>query len=188
MKLPLVLLAIPSVIIGYLTIEPMLFGHFFSDAIMVDSTIHPAMTHLAQHYAEKLHSPAGMAWHGFLTLPFLLAALGVGLAWVFYTRRPDIPASMQQKFNGIYQILENKYGFDSFNERVFAGGARLIGDKLWKIGDIQLIDGAMVNGTAKLIGRIAQKVRHLQSGLIYHYAFAMIIGVFLFLTLFIKIN
>ncbi len=187
-KLPLVLLAIPSVIIGYLTIEPMLFGHFFSDAIMVDSTIHPAMTHLAQHYAEKLHSPAGMAWHGFLTLPFLLAALGVGLAWVFYTRRPDIPASMQQKFNGIYQILENKYGFDSFNERVFAGGARLIGDKLWKIGDIQLIDGAMVNGTAKLIGRIAQKVRHLQSGLIYHYAFAMIIGVFLFLTLFIKIN
>ncbi len=187
-KLPLILLAIPSVFIGYLTIEPMLYGHFFSAAIMVDSTIHPAMAHLAQYYAEKLHSPAGMALHGFLTLPSLLAALGVGLAWFFYTKRPDIPATIQQKFSSIYQILENKYGFDRFNERVFAGGTRLIGDKFWKIGDIQLIDGALVNGTANLIGRIAQKVRHLQSGLIYHYAFAMIIGVFLFLTFFIKIN
>lgn len=187
-KWPLILLAIPSVLIGYLTIEPMLFGHFFSDAIAVDSTIHPAMAHMAKHYAEKLHSPAGMALHGFLSLPFLLAALGVGLAWFFYTKRPDIPAAIQQKFNALHQILENKYGFDSFNERVFAGGARLVGDKFWKIGDIQLIDGTLVNGTANLIGRIAQKVRHLQSGLIYHYAFAMIIGVFLFLTLFIKIN
>ena len=187
-KLPLILLAIPSVFIGYLCIESMLYGHFFSSAIVVDSVSHPAMSHLAQHYAEKLHSPAGMALHGFLTLPFLLAALGVGLAWFFYTKRPDIPASIQQKFSGIYQILENKYGFDTFNERVFAGGARLIGDKFWKIGDIQLIDGTLVNGTANLIGRIAQKVRHLQSGLIYHYAFAMIIGVFLFLTFFIKIN
>jgi NADH-quinone oxidoreductase subunit L len=187
-KWPLILLAIPSVLIGYLTIEPMLYGHFFSDAIAVDSTIHPAMTHMAQHYAEKLHSPAGMALHGFSSLPFLLAALGVGLAWFFYTKRPDIPAAIQQRFNAIHQILENKYGFDSFNERVFAGGARLVGDKFWKIGDIQLIDGTLVNGTANLIGRIAQKVRHLQSGLIYHYAFAMIIGVFLFLTLFIKIN
>lgn len=187
-KLPLILLAIPSVLIGYLTIEPMLYGHFFSDAIFVDSSSHPAMAHLAQHYAEKLHSAAGMALHGFLTLPFLLAALGVGLAWFFYTKRPDIPASIQQRFSGIYQVLENKYGFDGFNERVFAGGARFIGDKFWKIGDIQLIDGALVNGLANLIGRIAQKVRHLQSGLIYHYAFAMIIGVFLFLTFFIKIN
>ncbi len=187
-KAPLILLAIPSVFIGYLCIESMLYGHFFSGAIVVDSASHPAMTNLAQHYAEKLHSPAGMALHGFLTLPFLLAALGVGLAWFFYTKRPDIPASIQQKFSGIYTILDNKYGFDSFNERVFAGGARLIGDKLWKIGDVQMIDGALVNGLARLVGRISQKVRHLQSGLIYHYAFAMIIGVFLFLTFFIKIN
>jgi NADH-quinone oxidoreductase subunit L len=110
------------------------------------------------------------------------------LAWIFYIKRPDIPAKIQQKFSFIYQVLENKYGFDSFNERVFAGGARFIGGKLWQIGDVQLIDGAIVNGTAKLIGRISAKVRHLQSGLIYHYAFAMIIGVFLFLTFFIKIN
>ena len=187
-KLPLILLAIPSVLIGYLAIEPMLFGHFFSDVIAVDSARHPAMMELAQHYAEKLHSPAGMALHGFLTLPFVLAASGVALAWVFYIKRPDIPATIAQKFSLIYQILENKYGFDSFNERVFAGGARRIGEKLWQIGDVQIIDGAIVNGAARLIGRISAKVRHLQSGLIYHYAFAMIIGVFLFLTFFIKIN
>ena len=187
-KLPLILLAIPSVFIGYLVIEPMLFGHFFSDVIAVDSARHPAMMELAHHYAEKLHSPAGMALHGFFTLPFVLAASGVALAWVFYIKRPDIPAKIQQKFNFIYQVLENKYGFDSFNERVFAGGARRIGEKLWQIGDVQLIDGAIVNGAARLIGRISSKVRHLQSGLIYHYAFAMIIGVFLFLTFFIKIN
>jgi NADH-quinone oxidoreductase subunit L len=187
-KLPLILLAIPSAFIGYLCIESMLYGHFFNGAIVVDSASHPAMAHLAQHYAEKLHSPAGMALHGFLTLPFLLAALGVGLAWFFYIKRPDIPAAIQQKFSGIYTILENKYGFDSFNERVFAGGARFIGGKLWQVGDVQIIDGAIVNGLARLIGRVSQKVRHLQSGLIYHYAFAMIIGVFLFLTFFIKIN
>ena len=187
-KAPLILLAIPSVFIGYLTIESMLFGHFFSGAIVVDSARHPAMMELAHHYAEKLHSPAGMAWYGFLTLPFVLAASGVALAWLFYIKRPDIPGKIQQKFSLIYQILENKYGFDSFNERVFAGGARRIGEKLWQIGDVQLIDGAIVNGTARLIGRISGKVRHLQSGLIYHYAFAMIIGVFLFLTFFIKIN
>jgi NADH-quinone oxidoreductase subunit L len=187
-KLPLILLAIPSVFIGYLCIESMLYGHFFSGAIFVDSASHPAMAHLAHHYAEKLHSPAGMALHGFLTLPFLLAALGVGLAWFFYTKRPDIPAKIQQKFSGIYTILDNKYGFDSFNQRVFAGGSRLIGDKLWQIGDVQMIDGAIVNGVARFISRVSQKVRHLQSGLIYHYAFAMIIGVFLFLTFFIKIN
>jgi NADH-quinone oxidoreductase subunit L len=166
----------------------MLFGHFFSGAIVVDSVSHPAMGHLAHHYEEFLHSPTGMALYGLMALPFILAASGVILAWIFYIKRPDIPAKIQQKFSGIYKILENKYGFDRFNERVFAGGARFIGNKLWQIGDVQIIDGAMVNGTANLVGRISAKVRHLQSGLIYHYAFAMIIGVFLFLTFFIKIN
>jgi NADH-quinone oxidoreductase subunit L len=187
-KLPLILLAIPSIFIGYMTIEPVLFGHFFSGVIAVDSASHPAMMHLAHHYAEFLHSPAGMGLHGFMTLPFVLAASGVVLAWFFYTKRPDIPASIQQEFSGVYKILENKYGFDIAYERVFAGGARFIGGKLWQIGDVQIIDGAIVNGTANLIGRISQKVRYLQSGLIYHYAFAMIIGVFLFITFFIKIN
>ena len=187
-KLPLILLAIPSLAIGFIAIEPMLFGDFFKGVIFVNAENHPAMEHLTHHYHEILHSPAGMALHGFMTLPFILAASGVVLAWFFYMKRPDIPAAIQQKFAFIYQVLENKYGFDAFNERFFAGGARKLGEKLWRIGDIQLIDGAIVNGTARLIGRISGKARHLQSGLIYHYAFAMIIGVFLFLTFFIKIN
>jgi NADH-quinone oxidoreductase subunit L len=156
--------------------------------IFVDHHTHSAIEHLTHHYHELLHSPAGMALHGFLTIPFALALLGVVLSWFFYMKRPDIPAAIQQNTKLINKILENKYGFDSFNERVFAGGSRLIGSKLWQIGDIQLIDGAMVNGTANLMGKIAGKVRQLQSGLIYHYAFVMIIGVFLFLTFFIKIN
>ena len=187
-KLPLILLAIPSAFVGYIAVESMLYGHFFTGVIAVDNAKHPAMAELAHHYAEHLHSPAGMALHGFMSLPFVLAASGVLLAWFFYTKRPDIPAAIQTKFSLIHTILENKYGFDTFNERVFAGGARFIGGKLWKIGDVQIIDGAIVNGVARLVNRISGKIRHLQSGLIYHYAFAMIIGVFLFLTFFIKIN
>ena len=187
-KLPLILLAIPSIFIGYMAIETMLYGHFFGGVIAVDAAQHPAMMEMAKHYAEHLHSPAGMALHGFASLPFALAASGVALAWFFYTKRPDIPAAIQQKFKVINQILENKYGFDNFNERVFAGGARFIGNKLWQIGDVQLIDGALVNGLARLVVRLSGIIRQLQSGLIYHYAFAMIIGVFLFLTFFNKIN
>lgn len=187
-KLPLILLAIPSFIIGYIAIEPMLFGAFFKGVIFVDAETHPALQHLTHHYHEILHSPIGMALHGFMTLPFMLAASGVLLAWLFYMKWPDIPTVIQQKFGLIHRVLENKYGFDTFNERFFAGGARYLGEKLWKIGDVQLIDGAVVNGTARLIGRISNRVRNLQSGLIYHYAFAMIIGVFLLLTFFIKIN
>jgi NADH-quinone oxidoreductase subunit L len=187
-KLPLIMLAIPSVFIGYLALEPMVFGDFFKNVIFVDNHAHPVIEHLTHHYHELLHTPAGMALHGFMTIPFALALSGVVLSWFFYMKRPDIPAAIQQRFKLINQILENKYGFDSFNERFFAGGARFIGNKLWQIGDVQLIDGAMVNGTANLMGKIAGKVRQLQSGLIYHYAFVMIIGVFLFLTFFIKIN
>ncbi len=186
--LPLILLAIPSFIIGYIAIEPMLFGGFFNDVIFVNADSHPAMAHLAHHYHEIMHSPAGMAMHGLTSLPFALAASGVLLSWFFYMKRPDIPAAIKQRCNLIYQVLENKYGFDSFNEKFFASGSRYLGNLLWKFGDITLIDGAMVNGTARAMGKIAARVRHLQSGLIYHYAFAMIIGVFLFMTFFIKIN
>ena len=186
-KLPLILLAIPSVFIGYIAIEPMLYGSFFKDAILVDSAAHPAMHALTHHWHSVFHTSAGMALHGFMSLPFMLAASGVGLAWFFYIKRPDIPAKIQTKFSVINTILENKYGFDSFNERVFAAGSRFIGNKLWQIGDVSIIDGAMVNGTANLIGRISAVVRKLQTGLIYHYAFAMIIGVFLMLTFFTKV-
>jgi NADH-quinone oxidoreductase subunit L len=185
--LPLIMLAIPSLLIGYIAIEPMLFGDFFKGVIYVNAEAHPAMHTLAHHWHSIYHSAAGMALHGLMTLPFALALSGVVLAWFFYMKRPDIPAAIQQKFAMINQILENKYGFDSFNERVFAGGSRLIGGKLWQIGDVQLIDGAMVNGTANLIGKFSSIVRKLQTGLIYHYAFAMIIGAFLMLTFFSKV-
>jgi len=186
--LPLALLAIPSLVIGYIALEPMLYGDFFKNVIFVNSEAHPAMEHLAHHYHEFMHSPAGMAIHGFASLPFFLAASGVLLSWFFYMKRPDIPAAIKARFIVVYNVLENKYGFDSFNEKFFAGGSRCLGSLLWKFGDISLIDGAMVNGTANTMGKIAAKIRNLQSGLIYHYAFAMIIGVFLLMTFFIKIN
>ncbi len=186
-KLPLILLAIPSVLIGYIAIEPMLFGDFFKDVIFVNTEAHPAMEHLSHHFYEILHTPSGMALHGLMTLPFALALFGVLLSWFFYMKRPDIPTAIKHQFSFINRILENKYGFDAFNERFFAGGARLIGSKLWQIADMKIIDGAIVNGTAKLIGKLSGIVRQLQSGMIYHYAFAMIIGVFLMLTFFNKI-
>ena len=180
---PLVLLAIPSLAIGFIAIEPMLFKGFFDDIIFIDSAAHPVMHELA----EDFHGAVAMGLHSFTSLPFILALSGVVLSWFFYMKRPDIPAAIKAKCELIMLVLENKYGFDSFNEKVFAGGSRLIGSKLWKIGDVKLIDGVMVNGTANLIGRISKVIRGLQSGLIYHYAFAMIIGVFLLLTLFMKV-
>ena len=186
-KLPLILLAIPSLFIGYVAIEPMLYGDFFKGVIFVNTEAHPAMHELAHHWHEIFHNAAGMAIHGFMTLPFALAASGVFVAWFFYMKRPDIPAAIQKRFALINSILENKYGFDSFNDRFFAAGSRFFGNKLWQIGDVKVIDGAMVNGTANLIGKLSTVVRKLQSGLIYHYAFAMIIGVFLMLTFFSKV-
>jgi len=181
-KLPLILLAIPSLFIGYFAIEPMLYGDFFKGVIFVDSAAHPAMHELTHEWHEVVHSASGMAMHGLMSLPFLLAASGVALAWFFYMKRPDIPAKIQIKFALINRVLENKYYFDSFNERVFATGSRMIGNKLWLIGDVKIIDGALVNGTANLIVKLSSVVRKLQTGLIYHYAFAMIIGVFFMLS------
>src|SRR5450830_71166 len=181
-KLPLILLAIPSLLIGYFAIEHMLYGDFFKGVIFFDSAAHPAMHELTHEWHEVVHSAMGMALHGLMSLPFALAASGVGLAWFFYMKRPDIPAKIQIKFSFINRVLENKYGFDSFNERVFAAGSLFIGNKLWQIGDVKIIDGAIVNGTANLIGKLSGVVRKLQTGLIYHYAFAMIIGVFFMLS------
>jgi NADH-quinone oxidoreductase subunit L len=180
---PLIALAIPSVLIGAWTIKPMLFGGFFKNVIYVDFGLHPAMFELAHDF----HGAFRMGLQAFTSAPFILAALGVALAHHFYIRRPSIPATIKRRMHGLYRIMENKYGFDSFNERVFAAGSRFIGSKLWQIGDVQIIDGTLVNGTARLVGRISGIIRHLQSGLIYHYAFAMIIGVFLLLTIFMKI-
>ncbi len=174
---PLVMLAIPSVVVGFLTIEPMLFGEYFKSAIYM-SDAHNAMAELG----EEFHGAAGMALHGFTSVPFFLAMAGVVVAWLFYLVVPAIPAAIMRTFKPLHTLLENKYYFDRFNELVFAGGARLLGRTLWKVGDQTIIDGIIVNGSAKFVGWIAQMSRLLQSGHIYQYAFSMIIGVFVLLT------
>ncbi len=181
--IPLILLAIPSVVIGFVAVDKLLFGDFFRDSIFVDTKAHPAMGVLR----EQFHGATAMALHGFLSLPFFLALAGVLLAWFFYLKRPDIPEMLARRFSALYTLLVNKYYMDRFNEIVFADGARAIGRGLWKGGDVALIDGAVVNGSARLIGWFAGAIRFVQSGYIYHYAFAMLIGIaivlFFFLTL-----
>ena len=185
--LPLILLAIPSVVIGYITIEPMLFGSFFTKSIFLNPEVHPTMAHLSHHFHEIYHGPFGMALHSIISLPFLFASSGVLLAYYCYQINLNLPKFVFSRTQGIYRILENKYGFDTFNEKFFALGSRFLGEKFWQIGDIKIIDGWLVNGTARSIGKLSEKIRVIQSGYIYHYAFAMVIGVFLFLTFFIKI-
>lgn len=175
---PLVLLAIPSVGIGFLTIEPMLFGEWFKGVIHISAEQHPAMAELAHEF----HGAVAMAIHGITSLPFFLAMGGVIVAWFFYMVRPDIPAAIQRTFHPIYVLLDNKYFFDRFNEIFLAGGSRLLGKGLWKAGDQGLIDGVAINGSAKLVGWVAQMSRLFQTGHIYQYAFSMIIGVFILLT------
>ena len=185
--LPLVLLAIPSVVIGFITIEPILFGSFLSKSIFLDIEAHPTMELLSHHFHEIYHGPFGMALHSITSLPFLFALSGVALAYYCYEVNLNLPKTIFNRTQTIYRVLENKYGFDSFNEKFFAFGSRFLGDKFWQIGDVKIIDGWLVNGTAKSISKLAEKIRVIQSGYIYHYAFAMVIGVFLFLTFFIKI-
>ena len=176
--LPLVMLAIPSVLIGYFTIEPMLYGSFFKDAIFINTEAHPVLEELAAEF----HGAAAMALHAVQTSVFWLAAAGVALSWFFYLKRPDIPEKIKTTFAPIYTVLENKYYFDKFNELVIAGGARLLGRGLWKGGDVGVIDGLIVGGSVRVVGLIAMVVRLFQSGHIYHYAFTMIIGVFALLS------
>ena len=170
--LPLILLAIPSVIIGYLTIEPMLFGTFFDNVITVDPK-HAAMAELK----ENFHGPFQMVLHGLMTAPFWLALGGVASAYYCYMVNPRVPAWFYAKFKAIHTLLDNKYYMDKFNDVVFAGGARLLGGGLWNVGDKGLIDGLIVNGSAKTVGWISSVIRGGQTGYIYHYAFVMIIGV-----------
>ena len=181
---PLVLLAIPSVVIGFITIQPMLFGDFFKNVITVNLERHPAM----QELAKLFQGPVQMALHGFTAAPFWLALAGVVTAWYLYMRNPALPAAIKSKCEPLYTLLENKYYLDWFNENVLARGARGLGMGLWKFGDQKLIDGALVNGSWKLVGWVSGMVRRLQSGFIYHYAFGMILGVFALMTYFVWLN
>jgi NADH-quinone oxidoreductase subunit L len=169
--LPLVLLAVPSVIVGWPTIGPLLFGDWFGEAIFV-APEHDVLGHLA----EEFHGPAAFVLHGLLSPAIWLAAAGVLAAWYLYLRRPALATELREKAGGLYTLLANKYYFDAFNERFIAGGSRALGRALWRGGDVAIIDGAAVNGTARLVGWVANVVRGLQSGYLYHYAFATIIG------------
>ena len=178
---PLVLLAIPSVVLGFMAISPMLFGDFFKDAIFVDGTKHMAMTELAKEF----HGAAQLALHGLMTLPFWLAVAGVALSYYMYIVNPALPAAIKSRVMPIYTLLENKYYFDWFNENVLARGARMLGMGLWKGGDQTLIDGGLVNGSWKIVGFFSGIVRRAQTGYIYHYALVMLLGLFVLMTYFV---
>lgn len=172
---PLVALAIPSVIAGAFAVGPFLFGDYFEGAIFVEHAHNP-------FHAEDFHGWTQFMAHGFQQLPVWLAFAGIGTAWALYMQYPHIPEQLKERFYFIYKdVLLNKYGFDQFNEWFFGGGSRGIGSALWQVGDVHIIDGIAVNGTAKSVSWFAGIARHIQTGYLYHYAFAMIVGLALLL-------
>ena len=177
--LPLALLAIPSVLIGFFTVAPMLFGDYFKNVIALNPA-HGAMAELTKEF----HGAAAMAMHAVTTAPFWLAASGVAFAYYCYMVNPKLPAAIKQRFEAIHTLLDNKYYFDRFNEYFLAGGARLLGTGLWKGGDVGVIDGIIIHGSARLVGWFASITRLFQTGHLYTYAITMIVAVLFSLTLF----
>ena len=174
---PLVVLAFFSVVIGWPWVEPALFGDYFGGTIVV----HPEHDVLAR-VKEGFEGAGAFATHGFVALPFWLAAAGAAVAWYLYLHEPGLPERIAKRFHVGYRVLVNKYGFDDFYGAFFAGGTRAVGGLLWRLGDVRVIDGWLVNGSARAVGRIASIIRHVQTGLLYHYAFAMIIGLLALMT------
>src|SRR6202166_5054131 len=168
---PLILLAIPSALIGWFTVKPMLFGGYFDGAIHVL----PANDVLRQ-LGEEFHGSGAFVWSAFTALPVWFAALGVFTAWLFFLQRPALADSAACSFKWLYTILIDKYGFDWFNEHVIMVAARRLGGGLWRFGDQILIDEGLVNGSARTVGWLGSVMRYAQSGYLYHYAFAMILG------------
>jgi len=181
---PLLLLAIPSVVIGFMTVQPMLFGDFFKGAIFVDAGKHHAMAELAKAF----HGPVEMAVHALTTMPFWLAAAGVAASYYMYLVNPAVPAAIQRAVQPLHTLLVNKYYMDWINENILARAARGLGVGLWKGGDQGVIDGAVVNGSARLVVWVSSVTRWVQTGYIYHYALAMIVGVFVLMTYFVWLN
>jgi len=173
---PLILLAIPSVYAGWAHIQPMLFGNWFGDSIVVREP-HAVVAELSHEW----HGAVPFILHGLVSPTFWLAIAGIATAVYLYLVNPALPAAIVARFRPLYTLLDNKYYFDRFNDWFFAGGARAVGGVASNVGDRRIIDGFFVNGAARVIGWSAQLVRHLQSGYVYHYAFTMIIGVFVLL-------
>ena len=178
--LPLILLALPAVAIGYLTVQPLLFGGFFGDAIQVLEK-NDVVRELASHF----HGPASFALEAPLHPPFWLALAGVLVAWFTVLKRPHALDGAAAALAPLRRVLDNKYYFDWFNENVLAAGSRALGRIFWKAGDQTLIDGALVNGSAGLVGALAGVVRRVQTGYLYTYAFWMVIGLALLLGWFL---
>ena len=178
--LPLILLAIPSVIIGYIAIEPMLYGNFFKDVIYVNHKLHPVM-HIMK---EEFHGAMAMVSHSLHTPVLYLAIGGVLAAWFLYVKAPQLPAKIAQAFRPVYVLFENKYYLDNIYFAVFAKGTRALGTFFWKAVDTAIIDNGLVNGAAKLVGAVAGQVRRLQTGFIYTYAAAMVSGVLVLIVVF----
>ena len=175
--LPLIALAIPSLVVAWWWAEPMLFGSFFDGVIYVKPE-HATLTALG----EQWHGWVAFALHSVQTIPFWLAAAGVFTAWFVWVKKPSIADAFEQKLSFLHKLLDNKYYFDDFNQATFANGSVRLGNRLWKHGDAQLIDGVMVNGSANLVGRVAAQLRKIQSGYLYHYAFAMLIGLLVMIS------
>ncbi|STZ77411.1 NADH-quinone oxidoreductase subunit L [Bergeriella denitrificans] len=171
--LPLILLAVPSVIIGYFTIEPLLYGDFFKDVIFVNAAAHPTM----ETMREEFHGPLAMVSHSLQTPVLYLAVAGVVAAWFLYAKAPHLPAKIAAAFSPVYKLLDNKYFIDVIYFNVFAKGSQALGRFFWKFGDVAIIDNGIVNNAAKLVGGIAAQVRKMQTGFIYTYAAAMVFGV-----------
>ena len=177
----MILLAIPSVVVGFITMDDLLFGDFFGSAIYVDNAAHGAMTELRALW----HGPLAMALHGLQTAPFWLALAGVVSAYYMYMVNPALPAIFARTLKPVMTLLENKYYLDWFNENILARGARMLGTGLWKGGDQGVIESGVVNASWKLVALISRVVRKLQSGYIYHYALVMILGIFGLVTVFV---
>ena len=173
---PLILLALPSIYAGWAYVDPMLFGGWFGDSIFVREP-HAVLAEMKSEW----HGAVPFILDGFAQAPFWLAIAGIATAAYLYLVRPELPARIAARFRGIYTLLDNKYYFDRFNDWFFAGGARFIGGMASSVGDRTIIDGVLVNGSARVVGFVSRAFRRIQSGYVYHYAFVMIVGVFVLL-------
>ena len=177
---PLILLAIPSVVVGWVFVEPMLYGSHYGDSIVV-SQAHDVLGRMRASW----HGAGAMVLHAFVTVPFWLTLFGAVTAWYLWCRRPDVPERIAERFRTVHTVLTRKYYFDELYESVLAVLGRAVGGGLWQVGDVRIIDGLMVNGSARGIGWLSGVVRRVQTGLLYHYAFAMIIGLLVLVSLFV---
>jgi NADH-quinone oxidoreductase subunit L len=178
--LPLILLAIPSVLIGWFTVGPLLFGDYF-DGVLHVAAVHDTLGELGKGY----HGPMAFVLHGVMAPPFWLAMAGLATAWFVYMRQPKIATDLKIRFDWLYFILARKYGFDEFNQAVFAAGSRGLGKLLWLVGDRTIIDGLMVNGSARAVGWVGSVVRFFQTGYLNHYAIVIIVGLLGLLSWFV---